>query len=157
MTIKEFKLALQEMDALSFRLPNGELIPAHFHITEVGVVAKHFIDCGGTVRQERKATLQLWYAQDVEHRLHAQKVLDIIAKSEQFIDLQNTEIEVEYQGQTIEKYGLSKSLNQFLLQPLFTDCLAQDACGIPAEKRKVALQDLGTNTGSCCTPGGGCC
>jgi len=36
-------------------LENGTMVPEHFHVTEVGVVTKHFIDCGGTVRNERIA------------------------------------------------------------------------------------------------------
>ena len=31
-----------------FILPDGDQVPAHFHLTEVGHVAKNFIDCGGT-------------------------------------------------------------------------------------------------------------
>ncbi len=36
---------------IRFLLPDGGLIPAHFHITEVGHVLKRFIDCGATRRQ----------------------------------------------------------------------------------------------------------
>jgi len=34
--------------ARSFKLPEGTYLPAHFHMTEVGLVTKHFVDCGGT-------------------------------------------------------------------------------------------------------------
>ena len=44
MKISEIKQQLQAMDALAFQLPNGQFIPAHFHITEVGVINKHFIE-----------------------------------------------------------------------------------------------------------------
>jgi hypothetical protein len=37
-----------------------------------------------------------------------------------------------------------------------TNCLAQDKCGIPAEKLKVNLTEL-TTKATTCTPGGGCC
>ena len=36
--------------AIQIMLPEGEFVPTHFHITEVGRVRKDFIDCGGTVR-----------------------------------------------------------------------------------------------------------
>ena len=33
--------------AIQIMLPEGEFVPTHFHITEVGRVRKDFIDCGG--------------------------------------------------------------------------------------------------------------
>ncbi len=42
----------QQPDAMPrFILPDGDQIPAHFHITEVGHVAKRFIDCGGKLHE----------------------------------------------------------------------------------------------------------
>ena len=35
-------------------LPDGDPIAAHFHITEVGHVAKPFIDCGAQCTTHRK-------------------------------------------------------------------------------------------------------
>ncbi len=54
---------------MNFQLENGTFVPEHFHVTEVGVVTKHFIDCGGTMRNEKVANFQLWDANDFEHRL----------------------------------------------------------------------------------------
>ena len=31
---------------IQFVLPDGDQIPIHFHVTEVGHVAKDFVDCG---------------------------------------------------------------------------------------------------------------
>lgn len=37
------------MEDLSiFKLENGNSVPEHFHVTEVGIITKDFIDCGGT-------------------------------------------------------------------------------------------------------------
>ena len=52
MHLNQFKEVLKIVNALRFRLPNGQLIPPHFHITEVGESIKKFIDCGNTVREE---------------------------------------------------------------------------------------------------------
>ncbi|MGI4738144.1 MAG: DUF6428 family protein [Janthinobacterium lividum] len=42
---------MAKVEAVNFRLPTGEYLPAHFHVTEVvGLVSKHFIDCGGVER-----------------------------------------------------------------------------------------------------------
>ena len=64
MKLSEFKRILSQLEQIQFQLPNGELVPAHFHVTEVGSISKHFIDCGGTIRQERVVNFQLWEAND---------------------------------------------------------------------------------------------
>ena len=106
MTLNELKFQLQKQTSLSFELPSGDLVPNHFHVTEVGKVTKHFIDCGGVIRKEEVVSLQLWEADDYDHRLHPQKFLDILLLSEKAFNLKDLEIEVEYQGDTIQKFGL---------------------------------------------------
>jgi hypothetical protein len=61
-----------------FALPDGGLIPAHAHVTEVGRVDKRFIDCGGTVRSDAHCLLQTWVADDVEHRIIASTLAGIL-------------------------------------------------------------------------------
>jgi len=153
----EFITALKGMQSLTFRMPTGETIPAHFHITEVGVVTKNYIDCGGTKRAESKVVFQIWVANDTDHRLKAEKLLDIVELAEAIHGYQDLEVEFEYQGETICKYGIQNSLGQFLFVNKFTDCLAKDQCGIPEYKIKKSLVELTPSNGSTCTPGGGCC
>ena len=62
MTLSEVKLVLKQLDTIGFQLPNGQLVPKHFHVTEVGTITKAFIDCGGTVRKEEVVNFQLWNA-----------------------------------------------------------------------------------------------
>lgn len=157
MKLSDFKNKLAGMEQITFRLPNGMLVPSHFHVTEVGSVSKHFIDCGGTLRDEKRVNFQLWEANDYDHRLHPEKLVSIIALSEDKLGLTDEEIEVEYQGVTIGKYGIEFEGNQFVLTSLTTDCLAKDKCGIPADKLKVSLSSLGNESSASCTPGGGCC
>ena len=157
MKISEFKAQLASMQSLSFRLPNGETIPAHFHITEVGKVTKNYIDCGGTVRDESKVNFQLWIANDTDHRLSPSKLLGIIELASPLIGNQDLDIEFEYQGDTICKYGVKLILGHFVLTATQTDCLAKDQCGIPQYKMPIKLADLTPTGGSTCTPGGGCC
>ena len=154
MKIEEIKSILNEAKEIKFQLPSGELVPEHFHVTEVGKVTKDFIDCGGTVRHEQVANFQLWSANDYNHRLHPEKLNKIIELSQSKLDIGDLEIEVEYQADTVGKYGLSYDGNSFLLTTKNTDCLAKDNCGIP--KDKVDLSSLSAAY-SCCTPGGGCC
>ncbi len=157
MKISEFKSQLALMQSLSFRLPNGESIPAHFHITEVGKITKNYIDCGGTMREESKVNFQLWIADDIDHRLSPSKLMGIIELASPLIGTHDLEIELEYQGDTICKYGLQSILGQFVLTATQTDCLARDQCGIPQYKMPVKLADLTMGGSSNCTPGGGCC
>jgi hypothetical protein len=155
MKLSELKNTLSNASAVNFELENGTLVPEHFHVTEVGVVSKHFIDCGGTIRNEKVANFQLWNANDYDHRLKATKLLNIIKLSEEKLGMEDLEIEVEYQADTIGKYGLSFNGYNFVLVAKQTACLASDSCGIPPEKIKVKMANLvAQNT---CTPGGGCC
>ncbi|MFY0714225.1 hypothetical protein J1D01_11140 [Seonamhaeicola sp. NFXS20] len=155
MKLSEVKLILKELDTIGFQLPNGELVPSHFHVTEVGKITKHFIDCGGTVRNEEVVNFQLWNANDYDHRLHPEKLINIIELSEKTLNIGDLEVEVEYQGNTIEKFGIDFDGKYFLLTTKQTDCLAKDKCGIPTEKPKVRLSDL--NNEPCCSPDGNCC
>lgn len=154
MKISQVKDKLNELEQITFMLPDGELVPSHFHVTEVGKVSKHFIDCGGTVRTEEVANFQLWNADDYDHRLHPEKLLSIIELSEKILTLGDLDIEVEYQAETIGKFGLDFDGVNFLLTLKQTDCLAKDQCGIPAEKPKVRLSELQTTS---CDPNSGCC
>ena len=155
MILSEVKNILNTVEAVNFKLEDGTMVPEHFHVTEVGAVSKHFIDCGGVVRTENRVNFQLWDANDFEHRLKPAKLLNIIALSEKVLGLEDLEIEVEYQSSTIGKYSLSFDGKDFVLVNMQTACLARDACGIPKEKQKIKLSQLPiANT---CTPGGGCC
>lgn len=153
MKISEIKQALAELEAVNFRLPTGEYLPAHFHVTEVGLVSKHFIDCGGVERRETVANFQLWEAGDYDHRLAPLKFLHILDLSQRILGTEDLDIEVEYQQATIGKFGLTREGNDFVLTAKQTACLAQDACGIPAAQQ-FALPQLQVAS---CTPGGGCC
>ena len=155
MKLSEVKLALNQLETIGFQLPNGETVPSHFHVTEVGKITKNFIDCGGTVRNEEVVNFQLWNANDYDHRLHPEKLLNIIELSEKVLKIEDSEIEVEYQAETIGKFGLDFNGKNFLLTTKETDCLAKENCGVPEEKAKVQL--AGLNDEACCTPGGGCC
>jgi len=140
MKISEFKNQLTSIENLHFILPGGKAIPAHFHITEVGIVTKNFIDCGGKVREEKVANLQLW-----------EKLSGIVSLAESKLGMEDLEIEVEYQAGTIGKFGLDYKDGNFLLTNKQTACLALENCGLPIMAENL-VQDKGS-----CTPGGGCC
>jgi hypothetical protein len=152
MRIADLKQTLAGLTTIRFRLPDGTLLPSHFHVTEVGRVSKQFIDCGGVERHETVANFQLWEAGDYDHRLAPQKFLHILQLAERMLGSEDLEVEVEYQQATIGKFGLAFDGTDFLLTPKQTACLAPDACGVPSFS--LTLPQLPT---AGCTPGGGCC
>lgn len=153
MKLSAFKNQLQQLHSLTFELPDGNLVPSHFHVTEVGKITKHFIDCGGVERKEEVVNFQLWEANDYNHRLHPEKLINIIKLSEQKLNIGDLPIEIEYQGETIGKYGVELKGNNFILTSTVTACLAEDACGIPEKKPKITI----SNNQNSCAPGSGCC
>ena len=154
MKLIEFKNILKNLPKIIFQLENGLSIPQHFHITEVGVITKDFIDCGGTVRNEKVINFQLWYSSDTNHILSPSKIIEILELSEKKFSMENLDIEVEYQNDTIGKYAVSFNGNNFVLVNKMTDCLSKDKCGIEVSKPKVSLSQLQDEN---CTPGSGCC
>ncbi len=157
MKLSQIKKILNQLDTIAFQLPNGDLVPNHFHVTEIGKITKHFIDCGGTVRNEEVVNFQLWEADDYDHRLHPEKLVSIIKLSEKVLGIGDLEIEVEYQGTTIGKYALDFDGNNFLLITKSTDCLAKSGCGIPSDKPNYKLSDLQDEEVTCCSPQSNCC
>ena len=153
MWLSDFKQKLDELDTLKFQLPNGKFVPAHFHITEVGVITRNYIDCGGMLRQEDKLNLQLWVASDTDHRLKPKKVLDILQLSKKQLGYSNMEVEIEYQQSTIGRYELDFDGAVFQLINTQTACLATDKCDITKEKSpvRISTNDL------CCNPDSNCC
>lgn len=157
MKLSQFKQYLDKVSQLNFVQPNGHFVPRHFHITEAGLTTKHFIDCGGTVRTEKSISFQVWTANDFEHRLEPKKLKQIIEIAEPLFGNEDLDIEIEYQTETISRFGLGYDGNNFLLTAKQTDCLAKDHCGIPPEKLNVKLSELTKTQNSCCTPGSSCC
>ena len=155
MKLSQAKSILQTLKTIGFQLPNGDFVPSHFHVTEIGKITKHFIDCGGTERSEQVVNFQLWNANDYDHRLHPEKLLSIIELSENRLNIGDLEIEVEYQGDTIGKFGLDFNGENFLLTSKQTDCLARDKCNVPPKTTSVKFTNLMSDT--CCSPEGNCC
>jgi hypothetical protein len=150
MKLSEITQILPTLENVEFQLENGTFVPEHFHVTEVGQITKNFIDCGGVIRSEKVVNFQLWNADDYEHRLKPTKLLNIIKLSVEKLGIEDAEIEVEYQSETIGKYDLEFNGKTFVLKNKSTACLAQDACGIPQPKQR-------NSSPSCCTPNSGCC
>lgn len=156
MTITELKDALagHHDKALTIQLPDGSQVPAHFHITEVAFVKKDFIDCGGTVRHEGKCQLQVWVADDYDHRVDVGRLLAIIKHGTPVLPTEALPIEFEYEFTSggfplISQLPLTGVTTDddtvtLTLTGKETDCLAKDVCGVSSPTDS-------------CAPGSGCC
>lgn len=157
MNLTQFKNHLNTVSHVSFVKPDGTFVPAHYHITEAGLTTKHFIDCGGVVRTEKTISFQLWTANDFDHRLEPVKLKKILTIAEPLFGSDDLEVEVELQTETISRFGLEFDGENFRLTSKQTNCLAEDKCGIPQQKKKINLSELQPASVNTCTPGGGCC
>ena len=156
MKLSQFKKHLEAVEQINFVLPNGTKIPSHFHITEVGMTTKQFTDCGNTFRISKTATFQLWTSVDFYHRLEPQKILKIINATDKMFADEDLDIEIEYQLDTIGKFGLEFSNDEFVLTNTKTDCLAKDNCGIPVDKIKTKIREW-KGKAACCGVDFNCC
>jgi hypothetical protein len=155
MKLSQLKESLGNVSELNLVLPDQTSVPRHFHITEAGLTTKHFIDCGGTVRTEKTVNLQVWVASDFYHRLSPEKLDKILDIAQPLFGDDDLEVEVEYQTDTVGKYGLKFDGEQFHLTSMQTDCLAKEQCGVPSLKEiKIAVAE---QINSCCEPSSGCC
>ena len=152
--------------SLAFILPDGGLIPAHFHITEVGHVLKRFIDCGGTRRTLETCLLQTWVHDDVGHRLVAGKLAAIFDKAGDVLPNHELPVEIEYEDGVVAQFPVESSEiidDQLVFRCGWkhTDCLARGIC-LPGEccttdPEPASCCTTDTEPASCCTPGSKCC
>ena len=137
MNVKEFRHALNSHPnaMMHWMLPDKSFIPAHYHITEVGKVQKDFIDCGGTVRSSQACVLQVWVANDVDHRLETTKLASIMRVAGPLLQSDELPVEVEYEEGVISQYpigGMEVTPSGLLvyLGTKHTACLAPEKCGV---------------------------
>ncbi|MDI9355795.1 MAG: DUF6428 family protein [Chitinophagaceae bacterium] len=151
MLLSDFKNKLTTVTEVTFLKPDGTPVPKHFHITEVGQINKRFMDCGGTIRNESVISMQLWENVDFWHRLEPKKIITIINLAKDKLGIEDHEIEIEYQSETIGKYGVVFNNGAFNLTNKNTVCMAIDSCGTHTfEKVKQPAP-------SSCLPNSGCC
>ncbi|WP_437186726.1 DUF6428 family protein [Planctomicrobium sp. SH668] len=137
MKLDDFMAALADTPNTGIQviLPDGNSVPAHFHVTEVGRVQKDFIDCGGTIRSVSSCVLQVWVAGDTDHRLSTTKLTKIIGLAAPLLSSLDLPVEVEYEAGVVSQYPLASVENSasgllLRLGSKHTACLAEDRCGI---------------------------
>ena len=139
MKLPEFKSLLSQSPEklVNFVLPDGDIIPANYHVTEVGYVTKRFVDCGGTRRDTATCQLQVWLGNDAQHRLTAGKLAGILELAKDLIPSGDVDLEIEYEDCSLSQYPVTAGEItadgiKISLGSKHTDCLAKEACGIEA-------------------------
>ncbi len=159
MKLSTFKSLLEAHRDKQFRivLPNDNAVPINFHITEVAHVQKRFIDCGGSVHTNHTCQLQVWVWTDMEHRLLAGKMADVLIKSAKVLPVdKDLDLEIEYEDVTISQYpvaGHTVTNDSVTLHLGYkhTDCLAKDICCPPSlSLTAVASQSTVSGCGTGC-------
>jgi len=150
MKLYQFKALLGQNRDKQFllQLPDGKSVPQSFHITEVGWINKTFIDCGGQIHTVQSCQLQAWIGPDIDHRIEAGKMADILKKSELIMPGDFLELEVEYEDEIISQYQVAEAIVTdeavtLQLTTKHTACLAPELCIVAP--------------GDGCAPGSGCC
>ena len=139
MKLHQFKGLLQANRDKQFQLllPDERAVPVSFHITEVGFVNKTFIDCGGKSHSAQSCQLQAWVGDDVDHRLNAGKIADILEIARPLLPNEFLDLEIEYEDAVISQYTVSDAVVEegavtLHLQAKHTDCLAKELCLVPS-------------------------
>ena len=158
MKLSQFTDLLQAHPDKPFHLvlPGGGAVPVSFHITEVGHVAKKFIDCGGKLHTVQTCQLQAWLGSDTDHRLYAGKMAVVLKLAEAKGVLpagEDLDLEIEYEEAVLSQYpvagcAVTPQAVVLTLAQKHTDCLAKESC-LPALPM-AAGADAGCGPSGCC-------
>jgi hypothetical protein len=151
MTLHDLQTALEVNPSRfpRFVLPDGDCIPAHAHVTEVGHVVRNFIDCGGRTGKEEKVVLQTHVGSDTDHRLRADSFAKILRLGNSVIPTADLDVDVEYDCCVVAQYPIAEAAPagehlELILQRGRTQCRARER------------RDSETAAG-CCATSAACC
>src|SRR5438045_7655006 len=151
MTLRSLQNALEANPGRfpRFVLPDGDYIPAHAHVTEVGYVVRNFIDCGGLTGMEEKVVLQTHVGSDTDHRLRSDRFGKILGLGNRVIPSADLNVDVEYDCCVVAQYPIAEAIPDgehlnLILQRGRTQCRAR-------ERREGE-----TRTGCCVASGAWC-
>ena len=132
-----------------FVLPDGDYIPAHAHVTEVGHVVRNFVDCGGLTGKEEKVVLQTHVGDDTDHRLRSDRFAKILRLGDRVIPSADLDVDVEYDCCVVAQYPIAEAtldgenLN-LILRRVRTQCRARQ-------------RSEGETAAGCCAASAACC
>jgi hypothetical protein len=104
-------------------------------VTEVGLVRKDFIDCGGTIRSSSTCVIQVWIANDLNHRLHSDKLHHILDLAAPLLKSTELPVELEYENGIVSQHPVSAAEQTPMgillrLGTKHTACLAPLLCDV---------------------------
>src|SRR5256886_16217254 len=141
MTLRDLQGALEANPKTlpRFVLPDGDYVPPHAHVTEVGHVVRKFIDCGGLTGQEEKVVLQTHVGNDTDHRLGSDRFAKILQLGNQVIPSADLDVDVEYDCCVVAQYSIAEARRQgehlnLTLQRGRTQCRARERREMKAEE-----------------------
>jgi hypothetical protein len=150
MTLDNLQTVLEANPTLfpRFILPDGDYIPAHAHVTEVGHVVRNFIDCGGVLGKEEKVVLQTHVGNDTDHRLRSDRFAKILQLGNRVLPSVDLDVDVEYDCCVVAQYPIAEAKSDgehlnLILHRGRTQCRAR-------ERRE-------TETADCCATSAVCC
>src|SRR5438093_12707388 len=132
-----------------FVLPDGDYIPAHAHVTEVGHVVRNFIDCGELTGKEEKILLQTHVGNDTNHRLRSDRFAKILRLGSRVIPSADLDVHVEYDCCVVAQYPIAEArpdgehLNLILRRG--------------RTPRRARERRKGETAGGCCATSAACC
>ncbi|WP_261664330.1 DUF6428 family protein [Deinococcus sp. Marseille-Q6407] len=159
-------LRVQPQRPLEFWLHGERLVPAGYHLTEIGAVSTEAVDCGGRVDRWRETVFQLMDGTPEEAErgfMTTRKALAIYDRVVGQITLDPAApVRFEYGNlsRPALRYGVERleqtdeRLTVHLSLP-GVQCKAGDACRLPAGLVTAGGELTVMSTGSC-EPGGGC-
>ena len=155
MNFSEFLTLLQDNPnkGITLTLPDDSTAPAHFHITEVGHLTKSFLDCGGKPHRIETCVLQVWTANDYNHRIQAGKLASIVQLASKEFPTTDLPVEFEHEAPVltqlpIDSCTIENGQLNFHLSYKKTDCLAKDICLPKPDFSLPNIPSKGTNNGS---------
>jgi hypothetical protein len=92
-----------------FVLTDGDYIPVHAHLTEVGHVVKNFVDCGGATGKDEKLVVQTHVGNDTEHRLRADRFAKILSVAGTVLPTADLDVEIEYDCCVVAQYPIAEA------------------------------------------------
>jgi len=135
---------------LSFRANGKQLVPDHYHITEIKEVSTKSVDCGGFAHNEEHIEVQLWLAkqEDDGHRINNADISKIVSVVHSKLNL-NTSLPIFFE--------YSDAYNQTARYSVTNVVEEGERIVFNLEIPKTVCKPQLTEATACCTPESGCC
>lgn len=105
------QLAGHASHPVGFVFDDGEMIPQHFHLSEIGYITKNFVDGTGSIRKVELVQLQVWLGDDEPCPLTGAELAQLLDVAKHQLPSGDLDVEVEYEGCVISQYAVEAALD----------------------------------------------